>query len=264
MPDATVVASPYKVQVEATAAPQAPMVVMATPQPVSPSPAAALPVALLVVPRVDDSALLLAPDPHTLETRRDVAIDAIGEAWALLRPRVGPAAVGTVIVSLASAVLSATVLGALLLGPLQGGGFGTVALRAAAGHRVDVNDFFEGFARGLWPRLVVSGLLVSACIFLGSVALVVPGLYLAMATAYTPLLVIDRDMDPWPALKDSVRAVNDQLGGHIALFLGLAALNFVGSLACGLGVLVTIPLSAVALGVCYRRVFGIVGMVGGR
>ncbi len=270
MPDATVVASPVRVQVEATAAappaaappapvPPAPVPLRAAP-PTAPSPAPPAPAGPpRIVSVVPATPLLVAPEPATLETRNDVAVDAVKEAWALVKGRLGPLAVGTVIIGLASSALSSTGIGVLALGPLQGGGFGTVALRAASGRSVELNDFFAGFSR--WKRLVVSGLLVGLVVALGLVVLVVPGLYLAMATAYTPLLVIDRDVPAWAALKTSVEAVNAQLGAHVVVFLVLGALNFGGSLACGLGLLVTIPLTVVTLGVCYGRLFGFAGGV---
>jgi hypothetical protein len=265
MPDATVVASPYQVQVEATQAPgsstalvrsnptvpahaSVPVVSVANPQHIVTIPA---PTPLFVPP----------PEPATLETRMDVDVDAVGEAWRLVRARLGMLAVGTVIVSLASSALSSTVVGLLALGPLQGGGFGAVGLRAASGRSVELNDFFAGFTGPVWKKLVLSGLLVGAAVLLGSVLLVLPGLYLAMASAYTPLLVIDRDMDPWKAFKMSMQGVNAQLGRHVAVFVVLALVNAAGALACGVGVLVTLPLAAVTLAVCYGRVFGFAGGV---
>jgi hypothetical protein len=199
--------------------------------------------------------ILEPPDPHTIETRRDVDVDAIVEAWSIVRHRLGPVALGTLIVGLATSALSSTGVGVLALGPLHGG-VAFVGIRASSGRRVELNDFFEGFAKDLWLRLVLAHLLLAVLVTLAFVALILPGLYLSMAAMYTPYLVIDRGEDPWSALKISVNGVNAQLGAHIAVFAVLAALNFVGALCCGAGLLVTIPLTATALGVCYGRVFG--------
>jgi uncharacterized membrane protein len=162
------------------------------------------------------------------------------------------------VVALASAALTGTVIGVVALGPLYGG-FAVVGLRAASGRRVEMNDFFLGFAR--WKPLVVVGLLMGLFVTLGTALLVIPGLYLAMALSYAPFLVVDRGTAPWTAIKDSIAAVNSQLGAHVVVWLALAAVAVAGALCCGVGVLVAIPLTAVTVGVCYGRLFGFAGGV---
>ena len=254
MPDATVVASPYKIQVEASEAPKERALE------VRPIEIAAMRIAdprNIVEIAAATPMFQPPPEPHTLETRRDVATDAIGDAWFLVRHRLGPMTLGTLITALASSALAGTGVGLLALGPLQGG-LAVVAVRAASGRSVELNDFFEGFS--WWRKLVWSGLLVGLVVALGSV-LILPGLYLATATAYTPLLIVDRGDSVWGAFKASLGAVNAQIGAHLAVALALLGINVLGALACGAGLLVTIPLSCVTVGVCYGRVFGFTGGV---
>ena len=228
MPDATLVASPYTVQVEASAAPNA----------------------------VEADAGRLAslhPDPVTLETKQRVDLDVFPEAWDIVRRRLGIFAVGTLVVGLAAAALCGTGVGVLALGPLQGG-LALVGLRAASGRSVVLNDFFDGFA--LWKGLLWSGLLVTLLVLLGLVLLVLPGIYLMFATLYTPFLVVDRRTPAWEAVRTSLAVVRADLGVHLALFSVLMLVNVAGALLCGFGLLLTIPLSATAVALCYGRVIG--------
>jgi uncharacterized membrane protein len=96
---------------------------------------------------------------------------------------------------------------------------------------------------------------------LGTLFALVPGIYLAMAGVYAPLLVVDRGTGAWEAYKTSMRAVNAQLGAHLVLLVVLGLLNFVGLLPLGFGLLMTLPLTIVAVGLAYGRIFGFAGGV---
>lgn len=264
MPDATVVASPYKIQVEASDTPHAlPSLIdrnVPVPEP-TPSdegdPEVSAPVPLEIDVRGGNvgnaSQLLLAPDPPTLASVQHVDLSAIEEAWRLVSARKGNLAVGTLVVGLAMVALAATGIGAFALGPLYGG-LAIVGLRVASGRTVAVTDFFDGFI--VMTPLLLLGLLTALIIALGSIALVIPGLYLAIASVYAPFLVVDRGDAPWPALRTSMDAVNARLGDHLGFVCVLASLNTAGALLCGFGLLLTVPLSVVSLAVCYGRLFG--------
>lgn len=129
MPDATLVAAAYKVQVEATdvatAAPIiGPMSEALVPTLVPDAPLDAEP-PLLDVERLDASANTLA-DVTMLDTR------IVVEAWRLVAARLGPLVVGTLVVALASSALSSTIIGLIALGPVQGG-LAIAGLRVAVG-----------------------------------------------------------------------------------------------------------------------------------
>lgn len=121
-----------------------------------------------------------------------------------------------------------------------------------------MNDFFDGFASfDLAKRLAITGLLVTLATSVGFTLLIVPGLYLMMAFAYAPLLVVDRGAQPRDALRLSFEQVNARFGTHCAIFALLGAIVLAGSLVCGVGLLVALPVAFVALALCYGRVFGI-------
>jgi hypothetical protein len=245
MPDATLVAAPYKVQVEATD----------VALPAGENELSEEFVPTLVPERAQ--ALFNEPEPHTLAAVSTLDTGIVVDAWKIVAPRLGPFAVGTLVVSLASSALSSTVIGLVAMGGIQGGHV-IAGLRAASGRSVSVNDFFDGYASfDLAKRLSLTWLLTTLMVSLGFIVLVVPGLYLMMATAYAPLLVVDRGMKPWEAVRMSIEHVNARLDTHCAIFACVLALVVGGSLACGLGLLVALPIAFVTLALCYQRVFGI-------
>jgi hypothetical protein len=184
--------------------------------------------------------------------------DVLGEAWGLCAGRRGLLAFGTLIVLLASAAAAGSVVGIAAMGPLWGG-LVVVGLRAGAGRPVVLDDFFAG-VRCFVP-LAILGALSFLAVALGALLLVVPGLYLAVASMYAPFLVIDRGMAPWDAWRASRQAVHEALEGHAVLVVILSLANL-GGLAClGVGLFITLPFTFVAVGVAYGRFLGYAGGV---
>jgi uncharacterized membrane protein len=175
--------------------------------------------------------------------------------------RLGPLALGVLVVNLATLALLGLVAGILALGPLHGG-YAIVALRVASGRSVRLQDFFDGFegTRRIFPLMAV-WLVIVGLALVGALFLVLPGVYLAVAGVYGPLLVVDRGMPAWEAYKTSMRAVSEQLGAHLVLLVALGLVNFVALLPLGFGLLLTLPLTIVAVGLAYGRTFGFAGGV---
>lgn len=98
-------------------------------------------------------------------------------------------------------------------------------------------DFFGYLLTGLLLSLIVVG---------GLALLIVPGVMWAMRFGYAPLLVVDRGYDPVQALRESSRV---SAGARMRLFrfaLLALAVNLLGALAFGVGLLVTIPTTTIA------------------
>lgn len=95
-------------------------------------------------------------------------------------------------------------------------------------------------------------ILSSIAVIIGLVLLIIPGIILAIAFIPVPYLVLERKLGPIEALKESWRITK----GHrwqIALLLGaLLGLNLLGLLALVVGLLVTVPISALATVHAYR------------
>lgn len=102
-----------------------------------------------------------------------------------------------------------------------------------------------------WNYLLASAL-SGIAIIVGLVLLIVPGIIAAIAFLFVKFLVIDRHLEPIAAMKESARMTKGHRFELFVLVLLLVGLNILGMLLAGIGMLVTIPLSALALVRAYR------------
>ena len=137
--------------------------------------------------------------------------------------------------------------------PLLMGNF-IVSAKLLHGQTPEFRDFFAGFQYFL-PLLLLS-LVAGLFIAIGTMLLVIPGLYLIVAYMFASYLVVDRRLDFWPAMELSRRTVHPRWFSYFAFVLLVALLNLAGAVALGVGLLVTIPLSFCAVTAAYADIFG--------
>jgi uncharacterized membrane protein len=138
--------------------------------------------------------------------------------------------------------------------PLFMGNF-IVSSKLLQGQTPDFRDFFSGFQFFL-PLLFLS-LVAGIFIGIGTILLIIPGVYLAVAYLFASYLVVDRRMDFWPAMELSRRTVTPRWFGYLAFMLLMVCLNLAGASLLGLGLLVTIPLSFCTVTAAYADLFGL-------
>jgi len=96
---------------------------------------------------------------------------------------------------------------------------------------------------------VLYGLIVAG----GLILLVVPGVYWAVKYAFATFLVVDRQIDPLTAIRESGRITEGQRGRLFWFGLMLFGVNMLGAIAFGVGLLLTIPTSYLAAAYVFRR-----------
>jgi uncharacterized membrane protein len=138
--------------------------------------------------------------------------------------------------------------------PLLMGNF-FVSAKLLHGQTPEFRDFFSGF-QYLLPLLLLS-LVAGLFIGIGTLLLIIPGLYLLVAYMFASYLVVDRRLDFWPAMELSRRTVHPRWFGFFAFALLVILLNLAGTVALGVGLLVTIPLSFCAVTAAYAEIFGL-------
>lgn len=146
----------------------------------------------------------------------------LGDAWALLKPNV---------VTFAIAFLLAAIIGSvsfgICMGPMMGGLIGMV-LKAKRGEKVEIGDVFKGFERFV-DYLVVS---------LVGIVPIIGGFIVMWAMPYC----VDKKADFMTSIKFGLNfLLKNIVPTIIALVIGFV-LYIVGAIACGIGLLVTIPL----------------------
>lgn len=209
--------------------------------------------------------------------------------WELLRPNFGSFMGYTILLLMMVFVVnyvfkSITLLGLALvffLVPLWVTGFFVFAYKLLLGEPVQFGDFLQGFTKSgaslvawllSWVVITIGVILfllvyeVSGNFFtevstFGFIVLaflailcVLPGMYLHMAYAFVPLLVIDQSFEVWPAIEMSRQLVNRRFFAMFKL-IGLLYLANIGGMICyGMGLLFTLPLTACALTVAYMDI----------
>jgi uncharacterized membrane protein len=138
--------------------------------------------------------------------------------------------------------------------PLFMGNF-IVSAKLLQGQAPEFRDFFAGFQYFL-PLLLLS-LVAGLFISIGTLLLIIPGIYLAVAYLFASYLVVDRGQDFWPAMELSRRTINPRWFGFFAFMLLLVLVNLAGAVVLGVGLLVSIPLSFCATTVAYADIFGL-------
>lgn len=184
--------------------------------------------------------------------RRSLDVGAIlTEAWSLLMRDLGLYVAATLVHT--AIVLVTCGLGIVFAGPLFGGLI-VIAFKGMKDKETTFDDTFAGFR--FFGSLLLLSLVAMVLIFLGLLLCVLPGLYLFVAWIFAPFLIVDRDVDFWDAMGQSMRVVNENLGSVLLVVLVACVINALGGLVV-LGFLVTQPLMITALAATYRRLFGL-------
>ena len=198
------------------------------------------------------------------------------------------ALVGLVIELLFVAAVYPLLIGPVMMGVRRAVGLPTPAKMAFGYMNVAVRVIVASLAIALVTFLttivfVVPGLYLDAGSLLGTVLSllsVLPGVYLTVGYALVVPLIADRKLGPWPAMEVSRRAITKHwfavagvlvaaslivgssalppaLGAAIALpTLGVDA-AIVVAIVLGAGLVWTVPMAIVVVGVLYRDVFGV-------
>jgi uncharacterized membrane protein len=184
----------------------------------------------------------------------DVAVSSwISAGWEAFKKNAGLSIAFAVLAGGVCLVISQIIPGSgmLLYYPLAAGVL-IVALKTFRGEPTDMQHYLLGL-RFFLPLLVL-GLVSGLFIAIGLFFLVIPGLYLGLAYVFAPCLIVDRQIDFWPAMEISRRKVNRRIFGMAGFGAVLIAINLAGCIPMFLGLFVTVPLSLHIIAAAYRDV----------
>lgn len=109
--------------------------------------------------------------------------------------------------------------------------------------------------RPFWKFLAAS-ILVGLAIAIGLVLLVVPGILAMIFFMFSTVIVIDRDLGPIEAMKESMRIGRGHRWSLLGLVVLLVLIVFVGLIALFVGLLVAMPVATLAFIHAYRVLSG--------
>ena len=171
-----------------------------------------------------------------------IAVLISGISSAILDPGEGaPITVTTVLMGLVS----------MLIGLMVEIGLVTFSLRA--------HDNIESAKLGdLWnpkPFLyyLVGQIIVGVVVIVGLILLVVPGVVAALGLMFTSYLIIDKNRGPIEATKESWNMTKGHRWELFLLVVSIIGLNILGVLALVVGLLVSVPVSMLAVVHVYRK-----------
>ncbi len=144
-------------------------------------------------------------------------------------------------------------------------------LDIANGHKVQVGNFFR-------PRNVMSVVIASVLLSLVTIVLeillgivmavspvlgvlialllIIPALAVGILTLFATVAIVDRNLAPIDGIKEAWRLTKANFGQVALVGLLVAALLFAGLLACGVGVLVAMPVAYLVVTYAYRKLSG--------
>jgi len=175
----------------------------------------------------------------------------ISRGWDILRRRTDFFILFTIIFFLGASIPVGSIL---LMHPLAAG-FLLVASYLTSGKEVIFENFFDGFKH--FAGLVLFTLIAGILIFLGFIALILPGIYLSVGYIFTPFYIVFARMNFWDAMESSRKLVHREWFSIFGFIIVLVLINFLGLLAFGLGLLITVPLSYCTLYAAFDDIVGI-------
>jgi hypothetical protein len=170
----------------------------------------------------------------------------LGEGWALVQADLG----NYLLISLLFFLLNGVpfIQGALIAG------FHIYTIKKLAGRNPDIADIFKGFK--FFGATLVASLLIALFTFLGTLALIIPGLVIAAMYKFTYLFIVDKRMGFWEAMQASHNIVRNDYFGFTMFLIVAFLVNVLGFLCLIVGLMVTVPLTFAAITVAYRDLVG--------
>jgi len=132
-------------------------------------------------------------------------------------------------------------------------GFIIVSLLSFRNQTIEFKNYLWGF-RHFFPLLVFT-IVSTIFIFIGFLLLIVPGIYLSVAYLFAPCLIVEKNIDFWPAMEISRKKVNKHWFGMFGFSIVIIILNIIGCLPFFVGLFITIPLSTCIITVAYKDIF---------
>lgn len=130
-------------------------------------------------------------------------------------------------------------------------GYYKVYLKLVDNQKPQLSDLFREY-----PRLIsyaIGSFLYAVAILVGFILLIIPGVIFAMRFAFYPFIIVDKGANPIDALKMSWAITRGQTIKLFLFGLALSVVYFLGFLALGVGLLISVPTVLIAYTYVYRK-----------
>lgn len=190
--------------------------------------------------------------------------EAISYGWDAFKANAGPLVLTILVILLTNSLLAwlapdnvVLAIGwsvlQLFVSLVLGLGVIRVALAVLDGRTPYVNDLLS--TARLLPYTIAS-LLFAVIVTVGLILCIIPGLIAGFLLQFYAFAILDDrsggEADPIAALRRSFQITSNNVGGLVLLALACLGINLIGAMLCGLGLLVSIPVSWVAIAYAWR------------
>lgn len=141
---------------------------------------------------------------------------------------------------------------AIITGPFVGGYF-TAFRKSANGQRLSFNDFIETFYNPV-PTVMIN-LITGIITAIGTYLFILPGVYFYIALLFAIPFTVFFNMNILNALQSSLIIITRKWLNFFLLMLILLAINILGAIPYGLGLIFTFPFTYAALFVSFVNIF---------
>jgi uncharacterized membrane protein len=122
-------------------------------------------------------------------------------------------------------------------------------LDIANGQPVTAGSFFK--PRNTVP-VIIATLIIGIASAIGSFCFIL-GLVIGIFTLFTTIIIVERNVPPIEAIKQSIDIAKNNFVQVLLVWLVAGVIGVVGALACGIGLIVAIPVAALFLVYAYRH-----------
>jgi uncharacterized membrane protein len=141
----------------------------------------------------------------------------------------------------------------VLLSPLMAG-MGMLAVKTQRKQAINVISLFMYVPFILW--LATAELIISLLTQVGMTLFILPAIYIFITTIFAKLLIADKQLRPFLAIKTSIQMCNQYLLQLTVLFAIFLVLFVIGMLTFGLAFIWVLPLYYNVIGILYNDLFG--------
>ncbi|MDH3198878.1 MAG: DUF975 family protein, partial [Candidatus Krumholzibacteria bacterium] len=125
-----------------------------------------------------------------------------------------------------------------------------IVLKFEAGQMPEFANLFDGIDRV--PNLFVATLVGTAAVIAGLILLIVPGIIVGLRLMFAGFVVVDQKAGPIDALQKSWAMTRGYTLDLFLFALAVFGINLLGCILFGVGVFVSLPVTALAMARIYR------------
>lgn len=190
------------------------------------------------------------------------AMDSLKSGWETFLKRPSFLIAVTAVVGVAMMILNSFSHGnglmtllVVIIGIFVGMGLINFALKAQKDVKsVQFADLW--YPQAFWSYLGAA-ILVGLVVVVGLILIIIPGIIAISMFAFVKYIVIDKNMGPIEAMKESLRITEGHRLEILLLVLMSIVINIIGLLPLMLGLLVTVPVTILAYANAYRILEGV-------